>query len=165
MAMIGSSIEGYLQRMKALDVECLAEIKRQLNKFRFDPAFRGQGKRVPLRQFAKYCGVSRQTLYDLLRGDRKGIVPETRDRIMAAFALVNDQGLRFKRVIIRKPVVERRRRRRRLIAPGLIEWQAVMPNGAAVPPMPRRHLTAKTLAAQDRERAKARARRNDQANL
>lgn len=115
-------------RMSQLDLDCIADIVRHLNKFRFDPAYRGKGKRVPMRQLAVICGVSRQTLYDLVRGDRKGIEPSTRDRILAAIALVTDQGLRWKRTVVRKPVIERR-----LVAPGAVEWVPVMPDGSPPP--------------------------------
>lgn len=124
------------RRMNALDVECLAEIKTQLNKFRFDPFYRGHGKRVPLRQLADLCAVSRQTLYDLVRGERKGIEPTTRDRILAAIALVNDRGLRWQRVAVRKAVIERR-----VIEPGLIEWRPIMPDGSAPPLIKQRQRT------------------------
>jgi len=124
------------KRLSQLDVDCLAEIKRELNRFRFDPYFRGRGQRVPLRQFADLCAVSRQTLYDLVRGDRKGIEPATRDRIMAAIALVKNDGLRWQRVVLRKAIVERR-----VIAPGLIDWQPRMPNGEPPPPIKQRQRT------------------------
>jgi transcriptional regulator with XRE-family HTH domain len=134
--MIFSPLEGRAHRMGMLDVDCLVEIKRTLRRFQFDPAFRGNGNRVPLRQFAELCGVSRQTIYDLVRGDRKGIEPSTRDRILNAIELVTQHGLRWKRIAVRKPVVERR-----VIDPGLIEWTAVMPNGKPAPPIPQRHRT------------------------
>jgi hypothetical protein len=129
-----SPLEQRAKRMGMLDVDCLVEIKRTLRRFQFDPAFRGNGNRVPLRQFAELCGVSRQTIYDLVRGDRKGIEPSTRDRIMHAIALVTERGLRWKRQAVRKPVVERR-----IIDPGLIEWTAVMPDGSPPPAIPQRH--------------------------
>jgi hypothetical protein len=134
--MVASPLEMRARRMGYLDLQCIDDIKRQLNKFRFDPAYRGNGQRVPLRQLADLCGVSRQTLYDLVRGDRKGIEPHTRERILAAIALVTERGLRWKRTVIRKPVVERR-----LIAPGLIEWMPMMPDGSAVPLILRRQRT------------------------
>lgn len=138
---MGGPIDGYTRRMRQLDIECLVEINRALNKFRFDPFYRGKAKRVPLVQFADYCGVSRQTLYDLVRGDRKGIEPATRDRILHAIELVEKHGLRFHRVVVRKSVIERR-----VISPGVIEWQPVMPNGAAPPPLPQRQQSAKQIA-------------------
>ena len=140
------------KRMQALDLQCIADIQRSLNRFRFDPQFRGNGKRVPLRQFAELCGVSRQTLYDLVRGDRKGIEPHTRDRILHAIALVSEHGLRWKRTAIRKAIVERR-----VIVPGLIEWTPVMPNGGPPPLIPQRSFSEKQLAAQQAMRDKHRS--------
>jgi hypothetical protein len=138
--------------MRKFDTECMADIRRTLLRFSNDPAFRGSGKRVPLRQFAELVGVSRQTLYDLVRGDRKGLEPSTRDRLQAGIKLVLEGGLRWKRVAIRKPVVERR-----VIDPGLIEWTAVMPNGDPPPPIRRRSLSEKQLAAQAAGAARLRA--------
>lgn len=125
----------YSRRMSQLDVECLIEIRRTLNRFRFDPAYRGGGQRVPLRQFADLCGLSRQSLYDIVRNDRKGIEPQTRDRIMAAIALI-DRGVRFKRVVVQPAVVERI-----VHSPAVVEWQAIMPDGQPAPMIPRRPRT------------------------
>ena len=138
-----SPLEANIRRINQLDLDCIADIQRSLNRFRFDPQFRGNGKRVPLRQFAELCGVSRQTLYDLVRGDRKGIEPTTRDRILHAIKLVTECGLRWKRTAIRKAVIERR-----VIVPGLIEWTPVMPNGEPPPMIPRRSVSEKQIAAQ-----------------
>jgi hypothetical protein len=155
--MVVSPLEQGARRLAGLDLACIDEIKRLLNKFRFDAQYRGKGKRVPWRQFAELSGVSRQTLYDLVRGDRKGIEPATRDRIMAALKMVLEGGVRWRRITVRKPVVERR-----VIAPGLIEWIAVMPDGTPAPLIPRKSFSEKQLAAHrktaERERARAAAR-------
>jgi hypothetical protein len=158
-------------RMNMLDLDCLAEIRRWLNKFRFDPNYRGPGQRVPLRQLAELCAVSRQTLYDLIRGDRLGIEPATRDRINAAIVLIDQRGLRWRRKVIRQPTIMKRI----AFTPTIIEWQAVMPDGSRPPPIPQRHLSEKKIAAQAaagerhkaraKERAQQRAQRANQAKL
>jgi hypothetical protein len=149
-----SPLVAHDRRMGMLDIECIDEIKRLLNKFRFDAQYRGYGNRVPWRQFSELCGVSRQTLYDLVRGDRKGIEPATRDRIFAALKMVLEQGVRWKRITVRKPVVERR-----VIAPGLIEWIAIMPDGTPAPLIPRKSFSEKQLAAHRKAAARAAAQR------
>ena len=115
------------------DSACLADIRRELMAFQVGAEFRGKANRVPLRQFAQLCGISRQTLYDIARSDRKALEPHTRDAILAAIKLIRQGGLRWKRIAVRKAVVERR-----VITPGLIEWRAVMPDGSAPPPIPPR---------------------------
>lgn len=116
---------------KRLDTECIEAIKRTLLLFRNDPQFRGKGKRVPLRQFSDLCGVSRVTLYDVMRGERQALEHRTRDRILHAIALVIHGGLRWQRSYT-NPV-----REIRTIKKGTISWTPVMPNGDP-PPLIRR---------------------------
>jgi len=132
------------RRVRALDRECVAEIRRTLMMFQRDPVFRGAGRRVPLRQFAALCGVSRQTLYDITWSDRKSLEPATRDRIMRAINMVFIDGLRWKRVAVRRPKIKRI-----VIDPGLIEWRPVMPNDGPVPNLPRRQISPAQARAHD----------------
>jgi hypothetical protein len=131
---IVSPLDGYNKCMSKLDTECLGKIREALDRFQRDPIYRGAGKRVPLRQFADLCGLSRQSLYDIVGNQRKGIEPRTRDRILAALKLVN-AGLRFRRVTLQKAIVTRTCI---VHQPAIVEWQAVMPNGQRPPPIPGR---------------------------
>ena len=124
------------RRLNALDTECLNDIRRILMEFQRDPKFRGNGNRVPLRQFAELCGVSRQTLYDITWSDRKGLEPATRDRIMRAIGIVINDGLRWRRVAVRRAKIKRI-----TLVPAIVEWRPVMLTGAPVPNLPRRQLT------------------------
>jgi hypothetical protein len=150
---IVSPLDGYNRRMTHLDVECLGKIREAINGFRREQFYRGTGRRVPLRQFAELCGLSRQSLYAIIKHDRKGLEHSTRDRILAAINLVN-QGLRFKRVIIQKAVVERT-----VHQPAIFEWRAVMPDGRPAPLIPQPPLSARQLAARraSAQRSKDRA--------
>jgi hypothetical protein len=94
----------------------LEDIRREILRFRFDPAYRGHDNRVPIDAFAKFVGVSRQTLYALMaRHQAFDLAPRTRSRIVMGICMVLD-GMRW------------RRREKR--------WSAIMPDGSLpVPPV------------------------------
>ena len=78
-----------------------AEIVRALRRFRYDSEFRGP-KRVPIRMLADLVGVSRMTIYGVMRPDLptrpKGMISErTRAKLSPAIAAISDGRLRFRR--------------------------------------------------------------------
>jgi len=78
-----------------------AEIVRTLRRFRYDSEFRGP-KRVPIRMLADLVGVSRMTIYGVMRPDLptrpKGMISErTRAKLSPAIAAISDGRLRFRR--------------------------------------------------------------------
>jgi hypothetical protein len=78
-----------------------AEIVRALRRFRYDSEFRGP-KRVPIRVLADLIGVSRMTIYEVMRPDlrtrSKGMISErTRAKLSPAIAAILDGRLRFRR--------------------------------------------------------------------
>lgn len=134
MPQIRSSLDGAVLRLKAC-TEDLDDIRRALHLFSNDPIYRGDGNRVPLRQLAKLCGVSRKTLYDIMAGDRPRLVITTAERIRAAIELVLKGGLRWRRrrngpTVVRYRVIKR-------IKIGRAVWYPVMPNGEEPPALPR----------------------------
>ena len=128
---VRSPLEMRTIAMHAFDTQCIPEIRRLLFRFRLDPEYRGSAKRVPMRQFSELCGVSRQTLYDIMHGDRAGLEPHTRDAILGALDLVLNKGLRWRRVVT-PAVIERYRR---VITPAIVRWAPVMPDGTSPPPL------------------------------
>ena len=77
------------------------EIARALRRFRYDPEFRGP-RRVPIRVLADLIGVSRMTIYGVMRPDLptrpKGMISErTRAKLSPAIAAILDGKLRFRR--------------------------------------------------------------------
>ena len=77
------------------------EIVRALRRFRYDPEFRGQ-KRVPIRVLADLVGVSRMTIYEVMRPDlrtrpKRMISERTRAKLSPAIAAILDGRLRFRR--------------------------------------------------------------------
>lgn len=92
------------------------DIRRALLRFRFDTKYRGNGNRVPIVQFAEYCGVTRQTLYHIMHNNYSlGLTPGVRDRLRAGIKLVEKEGLRFRRIE---------------------KWLPFMADGAPAPPCP-----------------------------
>ena len=90
------------------------DIRRALLRFRFDAKYRGYGNRVPIVQFALFCGVTRQTLYHIMHNNYSlGLTPAVRDRLRRGIALVEQEGLRW-----RRPK----------------QWHAFMQDGSPVPP-------------------------------
>ena len=78
-----------------------AEIVRALRRFRHDPEFRGP-KRVPIRILATLVGVSRMTIYEVMRPDlrtrpKRMISKRTRAKLSPAIAAILDGRLRFRR--------------------------------------------------------------------
>ena len=78
-----------------------AEIMRALRRFRYDPEFRGP-KRVPIRVLADLIGVSRMTIYEVMRPDlrtrpKRMISERTRAKLSPAIAAILDGRLRFRR--------------------------------------------------------------------
>ena len=78
-----------------------AEIVRALRRFRHDPEFRGP-KRVPIRILATLVGVSRMTIYEVMRPDlrtrpKRMISERTRAKLSPAIAAILDGRLRFRR--------------------------------------------------------------------
>ena len=77
------------------------EIVRALRRFRYDPEFRGP-KRVPIRVLADLVGVSRMTIYGVMRPDlrtrpKRMISERTRAKLSPAIAAILDGRLRFRR--------------------------------------------------------------------
>jgi hypothetical protein len=77
------------------------EIVRALRRFRYDPEFRGP-KRVPIRVLADLVGVSRMTIYEVMRPDlrtrpKRMISERTRAKLSPAIAAILDGRLRFRR--------------------------------------------------------------------
>jgi hypothetical protein len=77
------------------------EIVRALRRFRYDPEFRGP-KRVPIRVLADLIGVSRMTIYEVMRPDlrtrpKRMISERTRAKLSPAIAAILDGRLRFRR--------------------------------------------------------------------
>ena len=77
------------------------EIVRALRRFRYDPEFRGP-RRVPIRVLADLIGVSRMTIYGVMRPDLqtrpKSMFSErTRAKLSPAIAAILDGRLRFRR--------------------------------------------------------------------
>ena len=78
-----------------------AEIVRALRRFRYDSEFRGP-KRVPIRVLADLIGVSRMTIYGVMRPDlrtrpKRMISKRTRAKLSPAIAAILDGRLRFRR--------------------------------------------------------------------
>ena len=78
-----------------------AEIVRALRRFRYDPEFRG-AKRVPIRVLADLVGLSRMTIYEVMRPDlrtrpKRMISKRTRAKLSPAIAAILDGRLRFRR--------------------------------------------------------------------
>ena len=71
------------------------QIRRALNRFRFDPEFRGPTGRVPITAFANLVAVSPQALYKIMGGAHMRY--DTRARIIAGIRLVLERGLRWQR--------------------------------------------------------------------
>jgi hypothetical protein len=71
------------------------EIRGALNRFRFDPEFRGPTGRVPITAFAELVNVSPQALYKIMAGAHMRY--DTRERIAAGIARVLERGLRWHR--------------------------------------------------------------------
>jgi hypothetical protein len=77
------------------------EIVRALRRFRYDPEFRGP-RRVPIRVLADLIGVSRMTIYGVMRPDlrtrpKRMISKRTRAKLSPAIAAILDGRLRFRR--------------------------------------------------------------------
>ena len=77
------------------------EIVRALRRFRYDPEFRGP-RRVPIRVLADLIGVSRMTIYGVMRPDlrtrpKRMISERTRAKLSPAIAAILDGRLRFRR--------------------------------------------------------------------
>ena len=77
------------------------EIARALRRFRYDPEFRGP-RRVPIRVLADLIGVSRMTIYGVMRPDlrtrpKRMISERTRAKLSPAIAAILDGRLRFRR--------------------------------------------------------------------
>jgi hypothetical protein len=76
----------------------LEDIRRELLKFRFDPAYRGRDQRVPIDAFARFVGVTRQTLYSLMaRVQLFDLTAATRLKIGTGIAMVTMKGMRWRR--------------------------------------------------------------------
>ena len=71
------------------------QIRRALNRFRFDPEFRGPHGRVPITAFAGLVAVSPQALYKIMAGAHMRY--DTRARIIAGIRMVLERGLRWQR--------------------------------------------------------------------
>ena len=72
-----------------------AEIRGHLQRFRFDPEFRGRAGRVPITAFAALVNVSPQALYKIINGAHMRY--DTRARIAAGIKLILQRGLRWHR--------------------------------------------------------------------
>jgi hypothetical protein len=73
------------------------EIVRELKRYRHDRA--GEtlgGKRVPLKSFADFVGISRQALNEMIHGEM-GIAEHTRIRMTQAILDIRAGRLRFRR--------------------------------------------------------------------
>lgn len=95
----------------------LEDIRRELMRFQHDPQFKGRGRRVPISGFAELAGVSRQTLYELIKRSRAfRLKPETIARIKVALDRVLVDGIRWRRPCYRN-------------------WEMVVPPGVKPPPV------------------------------
>ena len=77
-----------------------AEVVRALRRFRYDPEFRG-AKRVPIRVLADLVGLSRMTIYEVMRPDLptrpRKISEATRIKLSFAIKAISEGRLRFRR--------------------------------------------------------------------
>jgi hypothetical protein len=71
------------------------EIRAALNRFRFDPEFRGAAGRVPITAFAELVNLSPQALYKFMAGQHMRY--DTRARLLAGVRMVLTRGLRWHR--------------------------------------------------------------------
>jgi hypothetical protein len=47
------------------------QVKRELQRFAYDPKYKGRHNKVPLQTLARYAGLSRKTLIDIVHGARQ----------------------------------------------------------------------------------------------
>lgn len=93
-----ASLLGELDNAAALLPAALAEeaeIRGHLQRFRFDPEFRGPAGRVPITAFARLVNVSPQALYKIIGGAHMRY--DTRARVAAGIKVILQRGLRWHR--------------------------------------------------------------------
>lgn len=77
----------------------LTDLRRELKRFRFDPKYKGttNGLRMSIAGFAQYVGLSRQTVYVVMRQNCEfRLTPYTKSRLVHGILMVMN-GLRWRR--------------------------------------------------------------------
>jgi hypothetical protein len=85
---LSAKVDDPTQRLLSVD-----DIYRWLRRFRYDPTFQEDGHRVPYTMLAKFAGVHRDTLHELLRTQRASVL--TRIKLTPVIEAIEAGRLRF----------------------------------------------------------------------